>query len=242
VPLHKFGDIELWLFQDLDLANKAILDGKDGRGRLGNIVSNGSRDEFLDETLEISLGSQFGHDSRHFGANGTNLCGFGIASRLDLVVLGACKGDAKQSDNVTVGSSAIDIGLNDGLLFANETAELVSGHVHSMEIQEAIVALNVLDAKLDFTVGHGFILVEVRQGDFDDASLEVVRSDLGSLGLGNQGLSTVLGGEDGRCNQFVPFLFREGVDCLFAASLLGFRQSLVLTLLMDNGKRGRRSL
>jgi hypothetical protein len=43
------------------------------------------------------------------------------------------------------------------------------------------------------------------------------------LGLGNQGLSAILGGEDGRSNQFVPFLLCERVDCLFAASLLGFR-------------------
>lgn len=234
MPLHKFRDIKLWLLQDLDLADEAVLDREDGRGCLSNVVANRSGDEFLDKTLEVSFGTEFRHDGGHFGANGTDFGTLGVASGFDLIVLRTCESNAKHSDNVSVGSSAVNIGLDDRLLLANQGAKLVSGHVHSVEIQETVVSLNVFNTQLDFSERHALVLVQVGKRNFNDTSLEVVRSNLGTLSLGNQSLSTVLGSKDRRSNEFVPFLLQKGVDRLFAASLLGFRQSLVLALQSSN--------
>jgi len=243
VPLHKFRDIEFGFLQDLDFPDEAILNGEDAGTLLGNVVSNGRTDEFLDETLEVSLGSEFGHDGCHFGSNGTTLGGFGVARGRDLVVLGPSEGDAKETDDVAVGCSAIHVGFNDGLLLSDEGAELVAGHVHAVEVQQAVVSLDVFDAELDFAVRQGFVLLEVRQGDFDHTALQVLRGNLGSLSLGDEGLAAVLDAEDGRGDQLVPFLLGEGIDGLFTATLFGFCQSLVLAdshldlLLLQREKR-----
>jgi hypothetical protein len=205
VPFHKLGNIKFGLFQDLHLADEAILDREDRGSFSRDIVSNRSRDQFLDQGLEVSLGSKFGHVSDHLSADGSGLGGLGVASSLDLVVLRACERNAEESDDVSVSCSAINIGLNDGLLFADQRAKLVSGHVHTVEVQQTVVSLNILDTKSDLAVGQGFVLVEVGERNFDNTSLKVVGGDLGTLCLGNEGLSTVLDGEDGRSDQFVPF-------------------------------------
>jgi hypothetical protein len=105
-----------------------------------------------------------------------------------------------------------------------------------VEIQKTIVSLNILNTKLDLSEGKSFILVEIGERHFHNTSLEVIRSDLGTLGLGNQGASAILLGKDGWSNKLVPFLLGKGVDRLFTASLLGLCQSLILTLLVVKRK------
>lgn len=158
------------------------------------------------------------------------MCRLGVACSLDLVVLRASKGDAEESDNVSVSCSAVHIGLNDRLLFADQTAQLVSGHVHTVEIGQAVVTLDVLHTQLNLSPRDGLVLVEVSEGNFNNTSLQSIGSNLLSLRLGDQSLSAVLDGKDGRGNELVPFFLQEGVDGLFASSLLGFRKSLILAL------------
>lgn len=43
-----------------------------------------------------------------------------------------------------------------------------------MKVGQAIAALNLVDAELDFPEGVVFVLLEVREGDLDDAALEGV--------------------------------------------------------------------
>ena len=223
MPFHQFGNIKFRLLEDLDLSDVAILDGEDGAALLGDLVSDGSRNEFLDKRLEVSLGTEFGHVRDHLGTDRSALCGFGIASGRDLVVLGSREGDAKETDGVSIGSTAIDVGLNDSLLFANQRAKLVTGHVHTVEIHETVVPLNVLDTETDFAVGESFILLEIGERNFDDTSLQVIRGNLLSLGLGNQRLTAILLGKDRWGDQFVPFFLEKRIDGLFTGSLLGFR-------------------
>lgn len=236
MPFHKFRDIKFGLLQDLDLADVAVLDGEDAGGLASNGVTNGCRDQLLDQGLQVTLGSKLSHKCRHLGSDGSNLCRFGVTGSLDLVVLRAGEGNAEQSDNVTIRSSAVHVSFNNGLLLSDERAELVSGHVHSVEVQKTVVSLNVLDTKLDLAVGQGFILVEVCQRHLEHTSLQVIRGNFGSLRLGDQGLSTVLDGKDRRSDKLVPFLLRERVNGLFTATLFGFRKSLVLALLMKKKK------
>ena len=161
----------------------------------------------------------------------------GVARGLDLVFLRSGESNAKQADNVSIGSSAINGTFNDRLLFADKRAELVASHVHTVEVGETVVALNILNTKLDLSVGLRLVLLEVRERNFNHTSLEVFRGNLGSLCLGNESLSAVLSGKDGRSNQLVPFLLGEGINGLFAASLLGLCQSLVLSLLGENAQQ-----
>ena len=223
MPFHQFGNIKLWLLEDLDLSDVAILDGENGAALLGDLVSDRSRNEFLDKRLEVSLGTEFGHVGDHLGTDRSALCGFGVTGGRNLVVLGSREGNAKETNGVSIRGTAIDIGLDDSLLFANQRAKLVAGHVHAVEIHETVVPLNILDTEADFAVGEGFILLEIGERYFNDASLQVIGGNLLSLGLGNQSLTAILDGKDRWRNQFVPFFLEKRIDGLFTGSLLGFR-------------------
>lgn len=142
------------------------------------------------------------------------------------------EGDAEHTDDVTVGGTSINVGLNDGLLLLDEGAKLVTGHVHAVEVEETVVSLNILDTKLDLTVRHGLVVIEIGKGELDNTSLQSIRSNLGTLGLGDDGLSALLLGKDGGSDELVPLLLEEGVDGLLLSALLGLCESLVLSLLM----------
>eukprot|EP00732_Lithocolla_globosa_P006495 Lithocolla_globosa_v1_NODE_7593_length_926_cov_50.943807.p2 type:complete len:105 gc:universal NODE_7593_length_926_cov_50.943807:554-868(+) len=98
-----------------------------------------------------------------------------------------------------------------------------------MKVHEAVESLNVLDTKLDLSVGEGLILVEVSEAELKDSSLETIGGNLSSLCLGDHGTSSVLDGKDGGSYELVPLFFQKGVDSLLAASLFAFGQSLVLS-------------
>lgn len=214
MPLHEGGHIELGLLEDLDLADVAVLDGEDAGGLALDLLPDGGGDELLDEALEVSLGSEVGHDLDHLGPDGPDLGGLGVAGVLDLVVLRLGEGDAEHADDVSVGGSAVDVALDDGLALLDEGADLVAGHVHAVEVEEAVVSLDVLDAELDLAPGEGLIVLKIGEGELDDAALESVGGDLLALGLGDDGLAAVLGGEDGGGNKLVPFLLEEGIDAV----------------------------
>lgn len=237
MPLHEFCHIELGLLQHLNLADVAILDGEDGRCFPSDLVSDGSRDKLFYKGLQVSLGSQLGHGGNHLCANSSLLCGFGVACVLDLVVLRSGKGDAEHADHVTIGSLAVNITFNDGLLFADKTAKLVACHIHSMKVHETVVSLHILDTQLDLSVCQSFVLVQISETEFEYSSLQTIRGNLSTLCFGDQGLSGVLDGEDGGCDQFVPLFLQKGVNRLLTASLLTFRKSLILSLFIIKSKK-----
>jgi hypothetical protein len=80
-----------------------------------------------------------------------------------------------------------------------------------VEVGEAVVSLDVLDAKLNLTVSKVFIVLKVSEGYFHDASLEFIRCDFGTGSFGDDGLSKILIGEHGRRLKFVPFFSKERV-------------------------------
>jgi hypothetical protein len=99
-----------------------------------------------------------------------------------------------------------------------------------VEVKETVESLHILNAKLDLTVRHGFVVVQVSQGKLNNTALKVVRCDLGTLGLGDDGFAAVLLSKDGRGNELVPFFLQEGVDSLLLGSLLGLSETLILSL------------
>ena len=230
VPLHKSSNIKLGLLDNLHLADIAILDGEDTGCLTLNLLSGGSGNKSLDKSLEVSLSSQSGHGVNHLGSDGTDLGTLGIASLLELIILLLGEGNAEKTHNVSVGSTSINIGLNDTLLLLNQGAKLITGHIHTVEVKEAVESLNILDTKLDLAVGHGLIVVKIGKGELDDTSLKSFGGDLGTLRLGNDGLTAFLLGEDGGCDELVPLLLEEGIDGLLLGALLGLGKSLVLSL------------
>jgi len=230
MPFHQGSDIELGLLDHFNLADVAVLDGENAGGLTLDLFSSGTGNKCLDQRLKITLGSKGRHGLNHFGANGTDLGGFGITSLLELIILLLGESDAEHAHDVPISSSHIHVSLDDALLLLDEGAKLVAGHVHAMEVEEAVEPLDILDAELDLAVRHGLVVVEVSEGKLDDTSLEPIGSNFGSLGFGDDGLSALLGGEDGGGNELVPFFLEEGVNGLLLAALLRLGEPLVLSL------------
>jgi len=234
VPLHQCSDIKFGLLDHLDLTNVAVLDGEDARCFPLDLLSGGACNQRLDQGLEISLPSQGGHGGDHLLADGSDLRRFGITRFLQLVILFFREGNAKHAHDISIGRPSVNIALNDTLLLLDQRAKLVASHVHAMEVKKTVVPLHVLDTELHLAIAHGLVVVEVSKGELNDAALESIRSDFGSLGFGDDGLAAFFGGEDGGSNELVPLLLEEGVNCLLLSPLLGLRESLVLSLLYSN--------
>jgi len=231
VPLHERRDIELRLLDDLNLANVTVLDGED-EGRLPfDLFPGGAGDKGLDQRLKVSLPRESRHGVDHLCAYAAHLGGLGIARFLDLIFLLLSKGNAEHSHDVPVGGAGVYVRLNDALLLLDETAELIAGHVHAVEVEKAVVPLDILDAKLDLAVRHGLVIIKVAQRQFDDSPAKSLARDLGTLGLSDDGLAAFLLGEDGGGDQLVPLLLREGINGLLLTALLRLGESLILTLL-----------
>lgn len=229
MPLHERSDVELGLLDHLDLADVAVFDGEDA-GRLPHdLVARRARDKSFHEGLEVTLACEGRHSGNHLGADAALLGGLGVASLLELVVLLLREGNAEHADDVSVSRPGVDVGLDDGLLLLDEGAELIAGHIHAVEVEEAVESLHILNTKLDLAVGAGLVLVEVAEGKLDNSALETLRGDLLSLSSGDDGLSALLLAEDGRRDELVPILLEEGVDSLLLGALLGLSQALVLS-------------
>ena len=94
-----------------------------------------------------------------------------------LMALG--EGDAEHTDEVAILSLGLNEGLDEGVPFLDEGAELVSGDVHSVEVGEAVHALNFFALDFNLSPGHLVSLtVHVCERDFEDTASEGVSSDL----------------------------------------------------------------
>jgi len=89
-----------------------------------------------------------------------------------LAALGETNGE--EAKEVTVGRLDVDVRLDESLPFANKRAELVRGERHAMEVGEAVLSLNFVDAKFNFAERLFLILVEVTERDLNDTTLERV--------------------------------------------------------------------
>merc|ERR1740124_304184 len=66
------------------------------------------------------------------------------------------KRNTKQPQHIPIGGLDITTRLDDGLTLLDETADFVAGHVHAVEVEEAVEALDVFDTEFDLAVGEVF--------------------------------------------------------------------------------------
>ena len=66
------------------------------------------------------------------------------------------------------------MGFDEGLPLANKRPKLVGSEVHPVEVGQAIPSLNLINAQLDFAERLLLFLVEVGEGEFDDATFQGV--------------------------------------------------------------------
>ena len=101
------------------------------------------------------------------------------------------------------------------LPLADHGAELVRGHVHTVEVGEAVLALDLINSQLDLAERVLLVLVQVSERDLEDTTLQGVVGVLHTLGAVDKGLADVANIEGGRSLDIIPVLAGEGVDTIF---------------------------
>ena len=120
-------------------------------------------------TLRLPL-----HNLHHLLPDHADLTAARIRRLTDLVRSPLREANGEQSECVVVRRLHLDIGFDQGLPLADERPELVGGEVEAVEVGEAVLALDFVDAEFDLAEGVVFVFLEVGEGDFDDAAFEGV--------------------------------------------------------------------
>jgi len=128
--------------------------------------------------------------------------------------------DGEEADEVVVGRLDGDVGLDQRLPLADQGAELVGCEVETVEVGQTVLSLDLVDAEADLAERVVLILLEIGQGDLDDASLEGIVGVLQTGGAVDEGLADISDVERVRSLDRVPVLAGEGVDGLLLETLL----------------------
>jgi len=220
VQLVQSDDIELRLLKGLDLSDDSsaqwvdeLASLQDELGELIDVV------ELSNEVNQVRLGSFLSDDFYNLLSDLLDLLLLSITGLSGLTSLSAGEGSDEDSKNVAILSFSFAVSINKGLPLSDELAELVSGHVHSMEVSHAGSSLNVFDAELDSSPSI-IVVVQISKGSLNDSTLQGVRSDLCAGSLGNTGFAYESGEE--RCwgLDVVPFFSKERVLNLLLGTLL----------------------
>jgi len=232
VELSQSVKVELWLLHNLDLAHVAVLNWVDWHSGLGDIAGNAVWEELLDQLWDITVGDLLGNDLGHLLSDLFDLLALGVGGLLDLVgalLLG--ESDDEHSKVVVIGGLSVNGALDHSLPLLDHTAHLVSGEAHTVEVEDAVLALDVLAHELEFSVALS-VRVQVSLVAVVNSTLEAISGDLVTDGSGDEGVADVSDLEDGWRLDGVPVLLGEGVDDLLLASLFG---ALCKTLILAYG-------
>ena len=83
--------------------------------------------------------------------------------------------NTEHSEEIPVGGLGLDEGLNHGVPFLDEGAQLVSGDVHAVEVGVAVESLHFFDLYLHLSPGLLVaILVQVSQRNLEHSSFQAV--------------------------------------------------------------------
>ena len=102
------------------------------------------------------------------------------------------------------------------LPLADHGAELVRGHVHTVEVGEAVLALDLINTQLNLAERVLLVLVQVSERDLEDTALQSIVGVLHTLGTVDKGLTDLTNVKGGRSLDVIPVLTGEGVDAILA--------------------------
>jgi hypothetical protein len=181
--------VELGCLEELDLSDVNVLERVDALGGLLNLAANDLGDELLGELGEGACAGVAGHDLDHLLADSPDLRRLSVCGLLDLVWSSLGEGNAEEADEVVIGGLDDDVGLNERLPLADEGAELVGGEVEAVEVGQAVLALDLVDAELDLAEGVVLVLLEIGERDLEYPALESIVCVLETGGTVDEGLS-----------------------------------------------------
>ena len=206
-----------------------VLEGVDALGGLLNLAANDLGDELLSELSQSAGASLPLHNLSHLLADRPDLRRSGVGGLLDLVRPALGEADGEEAEEVVIGGLDDNVGLNEGLPLADERTKLVGGEVEAVEVGQAVLALDLVDAQLDLAESMVLVLLEIGEGDLEDATLERIVGVLQTGGAVDKSLANIANGESGGSLKGVPVLLAVSIALAVSRSMHG---SVVLLVLL----------
>jgi hypothetical protein len=191
-----------------------VLERVDALGGLLDLAANDLGDQLLGELSQSAGAGLALHDLGHLLADGPDLRRSGVGGLLDLVGPALGEADGEEAEQVVVGGLDDNVGLDEGLPLADERAELVGGEVEAVEVGQAVLALDLVDAELDLAEGVVLVLLEIGEGNLEYPSLEGVVGVLQTGGAVDEGLA------DTACGQYACAVQIAAAACWASYSLI----------------------
>ena len=151
-----------------------VLQRVDALGRFFDFTTNHFRDELCGELGQSATRGLSLDNLGHFLPDSADLRRAGICRFLDLVWTPLREGNAKQSEEIVIGSLDCDIGFNEGLPLPDKGPQLVGGEIQAVEVGEAILPLDFIDAKFNLAESMIFVTLQVSQRHLKDPPLQRV--------------------------------------------------------------------
>jgi hypothetical protein len=143
-------------------------------GGLLDLTTDNLGDELGCELCEGAAGGLALDDLSHLLADGSDLRGCSVCGLLDLVGAALGEGNSEETEEVVISGLDCDIGLNQRLPLSDQGSQLVGGEVETVEVGQAVLALNLVDTELDLSECVVLILLEIRQRNLEDSALQCV--------------------------------------------------------------------
>lgn len=151
-----------------------VLEGVDALGSLLDLAANDLGDQLVGQLLQGAAAGLTGDDLGHLPSDRTDLGRSGVGRLLDLVGTALGESNGEEAEEVVVGGLDRDVGLDQGLPLADERSQLVGCEVETVEVGQAVLALNLVDSELDLAEGVVLILLQVGEGNLNDTALQRV--------------------------------------------------------------------
>jgi len=215
------------LLEHLHFANKDILGWVDALALAFDLGTNAVGDELEDQATEVGVAFA-GHDFAHLLANEAGLCALGVGSFADLVLASLGETNAEQTQQVAIGGLDINAGFDQRLPFADEALELVGSDGQTVEVGQAVLALDVVDTERNVDEGLVLGLLEIGEAGGNHTSLKAIGGDLLASCASDDGLTDLAVDKHVWGLQVIPVLLQERIGWLLLASLLSTSEFLVL--------------
>jgi len=151
-----------------------VLERIDALRRLLDLASNDLRNELGGELRESAAGSLARHDLRHLLPDRPDLRAGSVCGLLDLVGAALRECDTEEAEEVIVGCLDDNVRLNESLPFPDQRPQLVRGEVEAVEVGEAVLALDFVDAELDLSERVVLIFLQIRQRNLENPTLQSI--------------------------------------------------------------------
>jgi len=214
VKSQKSTKIELGRLEELDLADVDVLERVDSVTSRLNLTANGLWDELSNQLVKSETMGLLSNNLHHLFADLTNLRALSIGGFLDLVVSLLGEGNDEEADKVVIGSLDGGVGLDESLPLADEGTKFVRGEVETVEVGQAVFALDFVDSELNLAESVVFILLEIGKRDFEDAALESVVGVFETGGAVDEGFADLSVLESGWSLHIIPVLLCERISSL----------------------------